>query len=78
MLQLDRLPLAWPRAEGAAFRRLAPGPGHWILPKDLHSLRDVFGLPRQFAKLEEVDLAATFRVAHREDLGLLRAGARVR
>ncbi len=27
-LQLDRLPLAWPRTEATAFRRLAPGPGH--------------------------------------------------
>ncbi len=71
LLQLERLPLAWPRAEAAAFRRLAPGPGLWILPGDRHALRDVFGLPQQVAKLQEVDLAAKFRVAHREAAGRL-------
>ena len=45
LLQLDRLPQAWPRTEAAAFRRLAPGPGQWILPIDLHALRDSLGLP---------------------------------
>ena len=65
LLQLERLPLAWPRTEATAFRRLVPGTGFWILPEDLHALRDVFGLPPQFTKMQEVDLAAKFRVAHR-------------
>ncbi len=66
LLQLDRLPQAWPRTDAAALRCLAPGPGNWVMPMDLHALRDSLGLPQQFTKLEEVDLAAKFRVARRE------------
>lgn len=78
LLQLDRLPSGWRQAEAAAFRRLAPGPGAWVLPKDLHSLKDVFGMPQQFTKLEEVDVATKFRVAHREADGKLQVNAHVR
>jgi hypothetical protein len=65
-LQLERLPEHWSRTEAAVFRRLVPGPGNWIVPRDLHHLSLLFGMPHNFGDLETVSMAAKFRVAHRE------------
>ncbi len=75
LISHDVSPAAGPAAAGlartgaASFRRLAPGPGKWVLPMDPHALRVSLGLPQSFTKLEDVDLAAKFRVAHREASG---------
>ena len=36
------------------------------MPKDLHILKDHLGMPKSFADMKEISLAARFRVAHRE------------
>ena len=66
LLQLEVLPEDWEHTEAAALRRLVPGPAHWVLPADLRALRRHYGMPQEFADMNEVSLAARFRVAHRE------------
>ena len=66
LLQLEVLPSSWPELEAAIFRNLVPSPGYWIMPKDLHILKDHLGMPKSFADMKEISLAARFRVAHRE------------
>ena len=66
LLHLELLPARWPRTEAEIFRRLVPGPGGWILPKDMHHLSLMFGMPHSFGDMDVVSLAARFRVAHRE------------
>ncbi len=63
LLQLEVLPDAWVSVEAAALRRLVPGPAKWILPADLHALRSHHGLPQEFADMQEVSVAAKFKVA---------------
>ena len=66
LLQLEVLPASWASLEAATFRKLVPGPAHWIMPADLHELSRHHGMPHSFSNLSEVSLAARFRVAHRE------------
>ena len=48
LLQLEVLPSSWPKLEAAIFRNLVPGPGYWIMPKDLHILKYHLGMPKSF------------------------------
>ena len=66
LLQLAPLPVEWKSTEISILRRLLPGPGNWVTPSDLHGLKDVLGMPHNVACMEEISLAARFRVAHRE------------
>ena len=80
LLQLAVLPSSWPALEAATFRKMVPGPGYWLLPSDLHDLRRTHGLPHNFQDLNDVSLAARFRVVHREAVacGGLQVSAAVR
>ena len=66
LLQLDDLPATWPLAEESALRALAPGPGYWFLPVDLHHL-DHFGFPRSFLDVQGLSPVIKFRVASCEN-----------
>ena len=63
LLQLATLSPELPDVEAAALRRLAPGPGNWIQPRDLHYLRECFGQSRSFVDPAVVSVAARLRVA---------------
>ena len=47
--------------ENAALRKLAPGPGNWIMPRDLEHLKQ-FGFPAEFRTILITAAAAKLRV----------------
>ena len=60
--QLEDPPTFVLELEAWAVRRMAPGPGNWIRPCDLHHLRS-FGHPYSFPSISHTSLAAKIRVA---------------
>ena len=66
VLQLDELPPDWKQLEAKALRRMAPGPGNWCTPEDLHNLKR-WGMPKDFPDPEGIALAAKLRVATYEN-----------
>ena len=80
LLQLDVIPPEWSHTEAGVLRKLIPGPAYWILPADLHRLGKDLGMPHNFNRMEDISLAARFRVAHREasSKGGLKADTQVR
>ena len=64
--QLETPPQAVLDAELWALRRVAPGPGRWILPRELWRLRSGFGFSFRFRSISWSALAAQARVAWQE------------
>ena len=60
--QLENLLPIFNDFESKAFRKLAAGPGNWILPGDLHVAREVYGQARSFVDASAAALAARIRV----------------
>ena len=60
--QLETLPLTFKDFEHKAFRKLASGPGNWILPNDLHFVKELYGQARSFVDATAASLAARIRV----------------
>lgn len=63
--QLDSPPPEWEQAEAKAMRALAPGPGNWCTPEDLHNLT-AMGFTKGFPRLHMLATAIKFRVASNE------------
>ncbi|CAK0811733.1 unnamed protein product [Prorocentrum cordatum] len=62
VMQLQDLPGDMDNIFSWALRRLAPGPGNWIMPEDLCNLREAFGIKFSFAQPRCVARAAKLRV----------------
>ncbi len=45
LVQLEPLPPYWKTTEAAIMRKLIPGPGSWMLPRDMHDLAEMYGMP---------------------------------
>ena len=60
-MQLEEPPPSISHLEEWALRRMAPGPGNWIQPSDLHQLK-CYGCPFQFQNLSHTSLASKLRV----------------
>ena len=56
-------------------RLMAPGPGNWIMPRDLFHLGDGYFHPFSFSNLELLALASKLRVIEFEQLDLDRPAA---
>lgn len=60
--QLEALPPLFKDWECKALRKLASGPGNWILPKDLHFAKELYGQARSFVDATAAALATRVRV----------------
>ena len=60
--QLEEPPPEVLEAEAWALRRMAPGPGNWVRPLELHHLKQGFGLPFEFPSFCNMARAAKLRI----------------
>ena len=65
--QLENPPEAVLEAEKSALRRIASGPGNWILPSDLQHLSECYGQAMSFNGIETSAWSAQVRTALLED-----------
>ena len=63
--QLEDTPVKVKNIEAWALRRLAPGPGNWIRPVEIHHMSG-YGCPFSFPSFEHMSLAAKMRIRHYE------------
>jgi hypothetical protein len=65
--QLENPPEAVLEAEKSALRRIASGPGNWIIPSDLQHLSECYGQAMSFNAIETSAWSAQVRTALLED-----------
>jgi hypothetical protein len=68
--QLETPPEDTLKAEEVALRKAAPGPMHWMSPRDSWHLSDLYGQTRSFTSIAVMAAAAQARVGHFEPLGV--------
>ncbi len=61
LAQLAWLPPEWSQAEPASTLQLVPGPAQWIIPKDLHQVKERLGMPAAFAEKHACRVAVKCR-----------------
>ncbi len=68
LAQLEHVPNSWNEVEATALRRLLPGPGGWIFPRDVHRRHRDLSFPLDVSDLSKASFAAKLRSYYREIL----------